>query len=90
MNSVFGPLVCSPSLSPVTELGFVQILHPLDGWGTAQRAQVWRDRGQVKELQFLPHREPGCSSSCEMEHKTWSQGGAPVLMVDSVDRSHCL
>lgn len=76
MTSVLSPLVCSPSLSPVAELGFA----PDTSLCMAEelRAQIGGRRGQVKGLQLLPHREPGCSSGCEMDPKTSNQGGAPV------------
>lgn len=41
MTSALCPLLWSSSLSPVTELGFLQTPHSLYGWRTAQRAQLW-------------------------------------------------
>lgn len=66
----------------MAELGFVTdtLLYMV---GELHRGpRFGRGRGQVKGLQLLLHREPGCSSGCEMDHKTSNQGGARVLIVD--------
>lgn len=83
MNSELCPLVCSPSPSPVAKLAFV-LDTPLYVAGELHRGpRFGRGRGQVvKGLQLLRHREPGCSSGCEMNHKTSNQDWAPVLTVD--------
>lgn len=80
MTSVLCPLLCSSSLSPVTELAFLQTPHSLYGWRTAQRAQLW-GAGAGEGLQLLPHSEPAFSSGWEIDHGTSDWRGGPVLIL---------
>lgn len=80
LTSALCPLLQSSSLSPVTELAFLQTPHSLYGWRTAQRTQL-RGTGAGEGLQLLPHSEPAFSSGWEMDHGTSDWRGGPVLIL---------